>query len=157
MRSDMQEMEGFRAGIIVALVAALLALGCRTSWQKAQVPYGAADPCANRLHDLAGSLLRHLALHGDLPDDLRDINEQPDTGASYPLVCPVSGEPYAYKKGGVKIAGHAGRLVLYDSTPAHAGMRWGIAIKAPDQAGPMTAHVLLFNEKQMLEGSSASR
>lgn len=99
------------------------------------------DPCAERLHELAGPLLLLWARDGRLPAGPARLAAM---APEVPLVCPVSGQPYRYDPHGPWLPGQAGRLVLYDSTPAHQGHRWGlILIPAEGRQPPATAVILL--------------
>lgn len=102
---------------------------------------GSLDPCAERLHELAGPLLLLWARDGRLPNSSARLAAM---APEVPLVCPVSGQPYRYDPHGPWLPGQAGRLVLYDSTPAHQGHRWGlILIPAEGRQPPATAVILL--------------
>lgn len=108
-----------------------------------------SDPCAARLHDLAGALLQYLSVHGAMPDDLKQFRASAGADEMPPLVCPVSQEPYVYHKDGIALEGSSGRLVLHDAEPVHDGGRWGLVLTTPGPGGAVTAYVLLFDEKSM--------
>lgn len=88
----------------------------------------AHDPCANRLHDLAGAVLHHIALRGTLPEDLAALADSP-VGGGTPRVCPVSQKPYLYFAEGPLLPGNR-RLVLMDPAPSHNGGRWLVTLSA---------------------------
>ena len=135
------------ATIVLLAVAAVFGVqGCQVSPQAARPAGLVEDPCAARLHDLAGGLLAYYAAHGRLPEDLRGLRSAAGADALPPCVCPVSGKPYVYCKDGVKASGHAGLVVLYDATPAHEGAAWGIAMETPAGGGPVTAQVVRLAE-----------
>ena len=146
----MREMDQNRSWIaraLLILTAAVILVGCQTPARDIPGSGSVTDPCADRLHELAGSLLRYYSLHGTLPQDLRDLHRMAGQGILPRPVCPVSGEPYIYRKDGVVLEGQAGQLVLYDAVPAHAGMRWGVVITTAKEGGTMAAHVLLFADE----------
>lgn len=111
------------------------------------VPNEATDPCANRLHELSGPLLGYYALNKRLPEKLEELAPLLDTGAEFNADCPVAGRPYVYVPRGLQAQGQERLLVLYDPTPAHAGLRWGVFI-APPRGGQLpSTYVLLMSEE----------
>jgi len=136
----------------IALTACLLVLaasltGCK--YERVQPePTNTAlipmlDPCAERLHDIAGTLLLYCAATGELPPDTAAIKR---TGgeACPPLECPVSKEPYVYDPAGLSIPGQSGLLVLYDATPSHNGKRWGLIVGQAVRNKPLEVRVILL-------------
>lgn len=113
------------------------------------------DPCAERLHDIAGTLLLCCAATGDLPPDTAAIKR---TGgeACPPLECPISKEPYVYNPAGLTIPGQAGLLVLYDAKPSHNGKRWGLIVGQADRNKPLEVRVILLPEKTVVASQSSS-
>ncbi len=107
------------------------------------------DPCAERLHDIAGTLLLYCAATGDLPPDTAAIKH---TGgeACPPLECPISKEPYVYNPAGLTIPGQPGLLVLYDATPSHNGKRWGLIVGQAVRNKPLEVRVILLPEKAVV-------
>lgn len=97
------------------------------------------DPCANRLHDLAGSLLLYHATNYRLPSRLTDLEQITGPLAPATLECPVSEGPYVYNPDGLLSPDTKSLLIVYDSTPTHAGRRHAISIVAP--TGPTDALV----------------
>jgi hypothetical protein len=118
----------------IVLGLALIALvGCTSTQPKQGVrPRESAlsntDPCATRLHDISGVLLFYYATNHKLPATLDELKAvQGFEEVQY--TCPVSGEPYVYAPAGVPTPNQPGaKIVLYDPTPAHEGMRWAISI-----------------------------
>ncbi len=102
-----------------------------------------ADPCAERLHDLAGRLLLYLAGHHRLPPSLEDLPPL-EPGRAVAPVCPVSGKPYLYRPAGATVRGMPGLMVLVDPEPSHAGMRWALFLNRVTGAGRATAKVILI-------------
>ena len=91
-----------------------------------------------RLHEVCGALLLYYNAHHALPPDVEAIEQIPmqlpgaggiDVGD---MTCPVSHRPYIYIPAGVAASpDSAERVVLYDATPAHGGMRLGVIILPP--------------------------
>jgi len=103
----------------------------------------ALDPCASRLHDIAGSLLLYYAAHESLPADLSAV-KQAGGEACPPLDCPVSGKPYLYSPMGLEIPGLPGRVVLYDAAACHEGNKWGLVVNQMGPGKPLQVQVLLL-------------
>lgn len=103
------------------------------------------DPCANRLHDLAGSLLLFYAVHRRLPEQIAELDQIAGPAAPGALVCPVSGQPYIYNSRGLLSPDTKSQIILYDPAPSHAGRRWAISIVEPtgDSDALVTQVVLL--------------
>ena len=134
-----------RAAWPAMLVAAALALGaCTTLTREPPRSRPSIDPCADRLHDLAGHLLLYYSAHGRLPPTLDDLPAAADPGRPLSPVCPASGEPYVYRPDGLEVEGQPGRLVLYDAVPAHSGMGWAVALIEPTGDGPLDTRVILL-------------
>jgi len=126
-------------------LAALLA-GCTFVPVKPEpkgTPDAALDPCASRLHDIAGTLLLYYAAHGDLPPDLSAVKKAGGE-ACPPLECPVSGKPYLYSPMGLDIPGLPGLVVLYDATGCHEGGKWGLVASQMGPGKPLQTQVLLI-------------
>ncbi len=115
-------------------------------------PSARINPCAERLHDVCGQLLLYHSLHNRLP---RTLDELKDTGFGQmpELTCPVSGKPYIYNPKGLRIPGQPGRVVLYDATPCHSGMRWGILVGDPVRGKALTAKVVLLPDESVFSAS----
>jgi hypothetical protein len=135
----------------IVLGAAVLAAGCqpdRVSAPAVRRPSVRKDPCAERLHDLCGLLLLEHSLNGKLPPSLDKLPEI-GGGEAAQLVCPVSRLPYAYAPDGLQIAGRSGLLVVYDATPCHSGMRWGIVADGLAAGKAATMRVVLLPEQSL--------
>ena len=130
------------AALACAMLVAMAAAGCQTSAPAIRKPSAHIDPCAERLHDTCGRFLLYLSIHGRLPDTLDEL-ARVDSQTPPPLVCPISGKPYVYKKDGPRVPGRAGLLVLYDAEPVHSGMRWGILADVAAEGRPPTLRVIL--------------
>jgi hypothetical protein len=95
------------------------------------------DPCAARLHDITGALLGfYIANNNRLPDKLEQIKPYADFGTELNFTCPASGLPYTYSPAGLMAAGQNKRIIVWDPTPAHNGIRWCILMPhmAPNTA-----------------------
>ncbi len=120
-----------------------LAAGCQTAGPDVRRPSVEMDPCAERLHDVCGQLLLYYSLNRRLPETLEALATL-DPQNPLPLVCPVSDRPYLYHPDGLRIAGWMGRLVLYDATPSHSGMRWGVFLDDAGDGRNLIARVVLL-------------
>lgn len=134
-----------------ALAWAALGTGCRMPAPAPPTPATGADidPCAERLHDIAGQLLLYYAAHRELPERLDELVKT-GSDSPLPLVCPLSGKPYAYSPEGLEVSGWPGRLIVYDAEPCHAGMRWGILAEPPRPGKPLVVRVVRPPESAIL-------
>lgn len=145
--------------VLAVATAALLLTGCGAAPEEATTrsasadgadarPISSTDPCAMRLHDLSGDLLLFYFTHGRLPDELSELAELPgaatDTAA---LTCPESDAGYIYNPNGILLAEQGTYVVLYDPAPVHAGMRWAITVREPDEGGTLIAKVVALPER----------
>ncbi|MBP7933405.1 MAG: hypothetical protein KA354_02045 [Phycisphaerae bacterium] len=96
-----------------------------------QTPNSNTDPCAMRLHDICGPLLLYYATHQQLPARIEELAHVPGFENVRDFTCPTSGQPYVYNPIGIVNSGAAPRIVLYDPTPTHSGIRWAISIIEP--------------------------
>ena len=124
---------------------AIVLAGCQAAGPSVRKAGAVTDPCAERLHDICGHLLLYYSLNRRLPDDLADLKST-DSGQLPPLVCPVSGRPYIYNPDGLPVPGRPGSLVLYDASPSHSGMRWGVLAGVAAESQPLAARVVLLPE-----------
>ncbi|WP_428937154.1 hypothetical protein [Fontivita pretiosa] len=153
-----------RIGLISLAVAMLAAMagGCAGrgasgsmpttrpgSPQQTVAPITNTDPCAMRLHDLCGALLLYFATNRQLPARLEQLQQVPGfeqvTGE---LRCPVSGLPYVYNPAGWLLPEKQQRVIIYDRTPAHDGMRWAITIEEPKEDQPLITKVIALPESR---------
>ncbi|MCY2954380.1 MAG: hypothetical protein NTU53_20810 [Planctomycetota bacterium] len=147
---------------LLSLTAALAAAGCQSTRpaaspssggrQGAQQP-AAIDPCAERLHEICGSLLMHYHLYKRLPQQLSDLSALDAIDKPIPLVCPLSGKPYVYDPKGFDLRGKPGRIIIYDPEPSHSFMRWAINVQETD--GPLIADVLDIPEQRFIQRQNA--
>jgi len=142
-----------RIGFVAGLVA-LLAAGCQTTTTTRRADSGQAvvvekpqprkaqptgpnlntDPCAMRLHDIAGALLLYYQSNHRLPARLDELPALPGE-PPLQLVCPVSNTPYVYDPRGILMPETKSRVVIYDPAPSHFGVRWAVTISQPDEEG----------------------
>lgn len=94
------------------------------------------EPCATRLHDVAGVMLLYYALHKRLPAELDELHAIADLDQALDFTCPASGRPYVYTPAGLRFPGKDERLVLYDVEAAHDGARWGVLAAPPKGERP---------------------
>jgi hypothetical protein len=99
------------------------------------------DPCAERLHEIAGMMLQYYAAQRRLPATLAEL-QAVDPGQH--LVCPTTSRQYTYDPKGLDVPGGEtyGKLVLYDSVAGHRGMRWGIAVVEQGTARPLVTRII---------------
>ena len=109
-------------------------------------PSTVEDACAARLHDISGLLLEYYALNRQLPERLEELASLAEAESEFAPACPVSGMPYVYVPGGLGAEGTGQRLIIYEQTPAHHGMRW-VVVAAPAEGGqPPSTRVIPFTE-----------
>jgi hypothetical protein len=124
------------------VVLAVVAQGCDGPVSSSRGPGAVIDPCAERLHEICGRLLLYRSSNGALPKTLADL--QAPGAATPPPECPASGKAYVYNPEGLKVPGQVGRLVLYDPSPVHSRMRWGVVVGEGGMGQPLTATVVLL-------------
>ena len=106
----------------------------------------ANDPCATRLHDIAGALLVYYALNKELPKKLDDLRAMADLDQELNFKCPVSGLTYTYVPGGLGIVGRNKRIIVHDSFPSHDGRRWCIFMSPAKPGAAQSVEVLEVQE-----------
>ncbi len=103
-----------------------------------------------RLHDICGPLLLYYATHQQLPARIEELAHVPGFDNVRDFSCPTSGQPYVYNPIGIVNSGAAPRIVLYDPTPAHFGIRWAISIIEPgDKNAALIAKVVALPESSL--------
>ena len=153
---------------LVPLLATLLAAGCasndkpppaaattRPTTAAAAVddaPVGGdlsnTDPCAARLHDLAGQLLLFYRFRGRLPDALDQLKDLDFAGLDTPpLICPKTNIPYVYNPSGIYLPETKTYVIVYDNGPYHAGFRWAITVREPGDDGVLVTKVVPLPER----------
>jgi len=143
--------------LCLLLLAAAVA-GCRM--QTEPLPAGRrpsvqVDPCADRLHELCGRLLQYHSRHGQLPESLDELPASLSHGDT-PAVCPRSGLPYTYRRRGVVVPDQSGVVIVYDSTPCHSGMRWGVLVDDLGSRTASTARVVLLPDRALQSALDAA-
>jgi hypothetical protein len=89
--------------------------------------YDQLDPCAARLHDLEGLLLKYYITYRKFPDRLEDVTPMADTGQKVDFACPLCAKPYIYRPpGGV---GVAGQVLAYAPVPSKDGKYRAIKLR----------------------------
>jgi hypothetical protein len=107
----------------------------------------ASDPCATRLENIEGAMLMYYALNKQLPNTLEDLKPFADAGTELKLTCPESKLPYVYSAAGLVAAGTDRRIIVWDPTPAHHGMRWCIVMPHAAPGAPLVPQVVPIQEK----------
>jgi hypothetical protein len=112
-----------------------------------QGPVTNTDPCAMRLHDLCGALLLYFGLRQELPTKIEDLVAVPGfEHLANELSCPASSLPYVFNRDGLLLAEQNSLVIIYDRSPAHIGMRWGIAIDKSEPGMALVARVVILPE-----------
>lgn len=88
----------------------------------------ADDPCAMRLHDIAGAIAEYYALYKTLPQRLADVATMADLDGPLNFTCPLSGQPYVYVPQGLRAPGRTKLIIVHDAAPSHDGKRWCIVM-----------------------------
>ena len=134
------------SGLSIFLVAAL---GCHgTPGDVGRSLPLAADPCAERLHDICGQFLLYYSSRGELPEKLEDLSSAPGSDEPPSFTCPISQKPYVYDRGGLPISEPPGRVVLYDFAPVHSGLRWAIVIVQSGGGRPLMTRIVGIGEEK---------
>jgi hypothetical protein len=93
---------------------------------------------------LAGHLLLYYAANNVLPATLDDLAVA-FALSSEDVICPVSRRPYGYDPNGVVDRITENVLIVFDPVPAHAGLRWAVAVGPPD-GGPLVTKIVAVSE-----------
>ncbi|MFT3787649.1 MAG: hypothetical protein QM770_16025 [Tepidisphaeraceae bacterium] len=152
-------------GTVAAATLAFASVGCEATTNRTSVarpggnpsglqatgdsPLSNTDPCAMRLHDVCGALLLYYFTHNELPEKLSDLNAIPGE-APVELTCPVTKTPYIYTPNGIQIPERKSFIIIYDPSPAHAGMRWAVSIEQPVPGQPLVTKVVPLAERFFL-------
>lgn len=134
------------AWLVSAAAFVALAAGCYVPAEKAPKSQQALDPCAERLHELAGKLLLFRFAQGHLPSSLAELPK----GGATEMVCPVSAKTYVYRRDGPAAPGWEGRMVAWDATACHRGGRWVVTLAQP-AGGAVTAKVVWVSEEAFVK------
>jgi len=107
----------------------------------------ASDPCSTQLENIEGALLMYYALNKRMPDSLEQLKPFADAGTELKLTCPVSNQPYVYSPAGLVAVGTSKRIIVWDPTPAHQGMRWCIIMPPIEHGAALVPQVVPIGEK----------
>ncbi len=92
-------------------------------------------------------MLMYYALNKQLPLSLEALKPFANTGTELKLTCPESNLPYVYSRDGLVAAGTDRRIIVWDPTPAHHGMRWCIVMPYQKPGDPLVPEVVPIQEK----------
>ncbi|HVT88397.1 MAG TPA: hypothetical protein VHD56_06060 [Tepidisphaeraceae bacterium] len=152
-----------RHRLLLALMAVMFFAGCAapaasTSVEKPAVPQpvaptvaqnSSANPsvsaCAAQLHELCGPLMLYFNMHAQLPEKLADLRQLPGFENLDTFSCPVSKQLYVYTPQGVKAPEEGWFIIVADSAPVHAGVRFAIAIREPQPGSPLVTNVIVLD------------
>ena len=120
----------------------------------------AIDPCAARLHDIEGLLLKYYVAHRRLPDRLEDVAPLADPGQKIDFTCPHSGQPYGYIPQQI-VAGGPQQVLAFAPTPGPDG-RYRVIILRPATGSsiPALPDVVTYSPEQIrpyLQAAAAPR
>jgi hypothetical protein len=109
----------------------------------------AADSCEERLHNVSGLLLLYYALNHRLPETLEELAPLAEADTELRLTCPTTGQPFVYVPGGMFAPNTDQRLIIYEQSAAHRGLRWVVVVAPPPQPGqPPSTRVIPFSEER---------
>src|SRR5205085_8682312 len=141
------------------LICIAMSAGCASRSRGAKPPaqesstLSSTDPFATRLHDVSGPLLLYYARAHKLPEHLEELNQVPHD-EPLEFTCPVSHQRYVYDPSGLLLSPN-GRLIVFDATPAHAGLRWAIAAVESEAGGALVLKVVALPESFFAPGAGA--
>ena len=145
--------------VALVLIGALAwASGCQTTQTTARSSADASPPredgpvapldtqaSAERLHEIAGSLLLYYVKHQKLPDKLTELTDDAALDCP-PLVSPTSGQAYVYHHPPLPMRARPGALLIHEPAPYGPGseafdepVHWAMLIDdRPGQTAPVT-------------------
>jgi hypothetical protein len=138
------------AAVAACGLLALLAAGCEMPPPAATTRPAASatlDPCADRMHDLCGALLRYYMAHRDLPAALEDLAE---VDQSIALECPTTRRPYEYVREGLGVRGEAARLIIFEPIPCRDRLRCGILCQPVQPGKPLILRVKRLQDRNIV-------
>ena len=106
----------------------------------------ASDPCAARLHAIAGAMLEYYAINKQLPKALDELTALKDLDEPIDLNCPASNLPYVYEPNGLEAPGGSKRIIVHDAAATHNGGRWCLLMAPLVPGAAPTMEVLLIPE-----------
>ncbi len=143
---------------ILAIAMGLSLTGCVTSTTPRAKPVApvvgrgsvedavASDPCATRVHEIAGAMLQYYAIDRQLPAKLEDLNMFKDDAALV-FRCPTSNLPYVYVPSGLAAPGGSKIIILHDAAPTHNGRRWCLLMAPSGANAAQSMEVLSIPEQ----------
>ena len=105
------------------------------------------DPCAARLHDIGGLLLKYYIAHKRLPDRLQDVAPLADRGQQADFTCPFSGKPYVYLPQTI-VAGGPQQVLAFAPSPGKDG-RYRVIVLRPATGSSIAADVVTYTPEQI--------
>ncbi len=148
--------------LLFACMAMILCGGCRSTGASNPKPTasGAAppaqpadanditqtDPCAARLHEIAGAMLMYYAVNRRLPERLAELEPLADVDVTLNFTCPLSGLPYVYVPAGLRAAGRSKAIILHDAAASHGGVRWCVLMPDTSTSTGKALEVLAMPE-----------
>lgn len=120
-------------------MGSILLIGCATPAKPPAKPQASLKPgqvredaCAIRMHDLSQAVLLFYLRNQRLPDSLTELKSASDPTLKWE--CPQTHQPYIYDRVGFYDMEKHTRVVLFDASPAHFGMRWAVQLVEPTDA-----------------------
>lgn len=105
------------------------------------------DPCAARLHDVAGALLLYYRVKQQMPAKLEDVRSGVKFAEDLEFTCARNGAPFVYVPNGMAAAGKEQRIVAFDPTPiGRPRFRWCL-IATVSNSGALITDVVPLEEK----------
>ncbi len=108
-----------------------------------------SDPCAARLHDIAGAMLFYFALNKHLPASLSDLQALSDFDNPLVFACPHSQQPYVYVPEGLRSVNRPKLIILHDPVPRD-GKRMCILIQPTGPGAAQSLEVVNLPEPLFL-------
>lgn len=105
------------------------------------------DPCAARLHDIAGALLLYYRVKQQMPAKLEDVRSLGSIAQDLEFSCARNGAPFVYVPNGMAAVGKEQRIIAFDPTPiGRPRFRWCL-IASVTNSGALVTDVVPMAEK----------
>lgn len=105
------------------------------------------DPCAARLHDVAGALLLYYRVKQQMPPKLEDVRSLGSIAQDLEFSCARNGAPFVYVPNGMASGGKEQRIIAFDPTPVgRPRFRWCL-IASVSNSGALITDVVPLEEK----------